>query len=716
MCQVDCGRVGILASSSNRTRLSLMTLLRQACASTITLSDGRRRLFTRAAAPFAAESSMRRFRLLSLLAVLCGAFGAPPCPGAQAWAATRVADKLLITGRQLPPQALNRVAEQYAATLQHAKAATARAALVTLARSNLADAKPFDVLKLYAALSQDLKANGSYSAGVDALREARSSLKLPRSHRKNAGRVPELFLDASLLQMKAELLDCSGQSLSAIRHLDAAHALLATAPGASTPTSTQQALAFAGMSDRDLLQLAHLLHKAADTGAAESLPGTSGANAIASAANAAATPDQHPTSAAQGDTRTALAARFRSSAAELVRRGPWWHPAQLPAHFIASLPRRTQVPWHCVPGPGAASRPLTDGQGGTVAQGSNSAVDRGNDADCSMTTWPFLQPLVRLLRDAAPALAAEYRKLQARKLLQRETDCIHSAVAGGGDELSGTGSANATGSKSDDGIEALRPATPRRRTQDGRWQVFTVNGPGHPPEALDEGCCNVAAAPVACALLRRVAARVLPDGAGPSRRVTVVRGGYSSVGPHSHLRPHFGITNAQIKLHVGLIVPQEALPTTEGAAVNVRAALAEASLTSAVAVDERGEATAALGPHAIGDGAGARSRTPADVHQRSSEAVSSNHTQPCSHLRVANETRAWTHAGQVWAFDDSWEHELHNRCGSERVIFQLVLSHPDLPPAAASGASGGDAGSSGADGRVGRLDRVFPAPANPFAM
>ena len=30
-------------------------------------------------------------------------------------------------------------------------------------------------------------------------------------------------------------------------------------------------------------------------------------------------------------------------------------------------------------------------------------------------------------------------------------------------------------------------------------------------------------------------------------------------------------------------------------------------------------------------------------------------------------------------FDDSFEHEVHNDCDEERVVFQLVIRHPDIP-------------------------------------
>lgn len=52
-------------------------------------------------------------------------------------------------------------------------------------------------------------------------------------------------------------------------------------------------------------------------------------------------------------------------------------------------------------------------------------------------------------------------------------------------------------------------------------------------------------------------------------------------------------------------------------------------------------------------------------------------------IRVGNETRAWR-KGAVLFFDDSWEHEVWNRCRAERVVLQLVMAHPDLEATAVS--------------------------------
>jgi hypothetical protein len=58
--------------------------------------------------------------------------------------------------------------------------------------------------------------------------------------------------------------------------------------------------------------------------------------------------------------------------------------------------------------------------------------------------------------------------------------------------------------------------------------------------------CAAEIAPAACAVVSR--ARM----AG----ATVLRAGYSAVGPETWIRPHTGTSNAQLKLHLGLRVPQ----------------------------------------------------------------------------------------------------------------------------------------------------------------
>ena len=122
-----------------------------------------------------------------------------------------------------------------------------------------------------------------------------------------------------------------------------------------------------------------------------------------------------------------------------------------------------------------------------------------------------LATAVALLERSSGALAAELRALRAGRLLEREEECIHDAS----DAASGSVTA---------------------------WSVLTVNAP-HLPR-LDASGCSVDA-PVACGVLAAAAAAGL----------RVLRGGYSVVGGSAHLAPHCGMTNAQLKMHVGLEVP-----------------------------------------------------------------------------------------------------------------------------------------------------------------
>lgn len=49
----------------------------------------------------------------------------------------------------------------------------------------------------------------------------------------------------------------------------------------------------------------------------------------------------------------------------------------------------------------------------------------------------------------------------------------------------------------------------------------------------------------------------------------------------------------------------------------------------------------------------------------------------CAALRVGNESHTWVEGGVLF-FDDSFEHEVWNRCAGERVVFQIVFTHPDV--------------------------------------
>lgn len=102
-------------------------------------------------------------------------------------------------------------------------------------------------------------------------------------------------------------------------------------------------------------------------------------------------------------------------------------------------------------------------------------------------------------------LAMEFDDLRVRGLLHRDTECIH-----------------------DHGR--------------GEWMRFEVNGVWQ--DRSDEGCAT--ASPTACKLYNRLIGLGMP----------VIRAGYSAVGGSAHIKPHFGMTNGQLKWHLGLRIPE----------------------------------------------------------------------------------------------------------------------------------------------------------------
>eukprot|EP00698_Gefionella_okellyi_P014491 TRINITY_DN4019_c0_g1_i9.p1 TRINITY_DN4019_c0_g1~~TRINITY_DN4019_c0_g1_i9.p1 ORF type:complete len:443 (-),score=88.91 TRINITY_DN4019_c0_g1_i9:1098-2426(-) len=178
--------------------------------------------------------------------------------------------------------------------------------------------------------------------------------------------------------------------------------------------------------------------------------------------------------------------------------------------------------------------------------------------------YPQLQSVADLMIQAAPALRQEFHQLKRTGKLFAETECIHDAAG-------------------------------------GMWKQYSVNGYWL---QLDENGCSVDT-PVSCALLLQIQLLHL-------KQFRIIRAGFSAVDAMAYLQPHCGLTNAQLKFHLGLIVPQDAVTA-----------------------------------------------------------------QPCASMRVGNETRQW-HQDQVLFFDDSWEHEVWNRCNAERVVFQLVFMHPEF--------------------------------------
>lgn len=129
-------------------------------------------------------------------------------------------------------------------------------------------------------------------------------------------------------------------------------------------------------------------------------------------------------------------------------------------------------------------------------------------------SYPHLRPVSDLLESSANELAAEFKRLKARGLLYPETECINDAET----------------------------------TPGGAWRTYSVNAAWVDRNATTDCSFDT---PVACALLESV--RGAMAHASPSFHV--LRAGYSALAPGAHLEPHCGMTNGQLKFHLGLVVP-----------------------------------------------------------------------------------------------------------------------------------------------------------------
>ena len=346
---------------------------------------------------------------------------------------------------------------------------------------------------------------------------------------------------------------------------------------------------------------------------------------------------------------------------QLMGLGAWRHPLQLPRVYVPGL---RASPWHHTRGgdggPDAAPS-LSDGEGA----GGN--ADIGPREGELAPGFPQLAPLVALLEAAHAPLLAEYTSLRDGGALLPATECVHDARSG------------------------------------AAWRYYTSTGPWVRNRTADG--CSVAT-PHACSLMRAVDALGIPD-------VRVLRVGWSAVGGHSVLRRHWGITNTQLKFHLGLVVPTRPPPLhDDGGPPTVSATSTGservggvgdeggigASNASASAAGEAAEGIV-FGGGAVGvsspqrGGGGERGRplrrmaaapSPIDA----ATALPSLLRRPCAHLTVGGVTWPWVE-GRALFFDDSFLHSVANECDAERVVFQLVISHPDYD-GGGSGGGGGD--------------------------
>ncbi len=192
-----------------------------------------------------------------------------------------------------------------------------------------------------------------------------------------------------------------------------------------------------------------------------------------------------------------------------------------------------------------------------------------------------LEALADIFRAEYEALLATKRGGSPLSLMMPQTECLHQPPSQGIDRLS-------------EDTEAIDAP--------GEWLYFPCKGDGG-------GGCSHRDTPQACNLLPSLA---------KEHGVDLIRFGYSELGAGGWIRPHVGPSNAQLKLHLGLKVPQ---PDT-------------------------------------------------------ASATSRSDPKHCpATFTIAGQTRRWA-AGRVLLFDDSYEHEVRNGCSESRAVLQLVIAHP----------------------------------------
>lgn len=443
------------------------------------------------------------------------------------------------------------------------EALTYRRRLLSLQLAQPASLTVATLIESYASIAQELQHVGLYEDALTILTKA-----------QNASRVP---LDPGTLSIlahfRASVLDCLGRPAAALQTWLQGMQLRRQArerkEGAGQAASSSASSPSSSSALAPLLGSAHSSLDSLLESPSERLTLLDLLRKVLHDAHArdAGEPISRPGEGEEQEVQAlaalpqpAVLAEERHQVTSLLAAGPWAHPLQLPKTFLPGL---TSRPWH--------------------------SMEAGREG-----AYPHLAPVAQLLREATRALRAEYKSLSKRHKLYRETECIHTAPPPPHPSTTPRGAA-AVG----------------KWEQAGGWYWYATNGYWTEQDA--DGCARDT--PAACALLARIAALAIPG-------LVVHRAGYSAVGGKAHLRPHCGHTNAQLKMHLGLIVP-------------VR------------------EAEAGGGP-----------------------------PPPCATLRVGDRsergnTRAWGQ-GEVLFFDDSWEHEVVNTCPALRVVFQLVIAHPDL--------------------------------------
>jgi tetratricopeptide (TPR) repeat protein len=199
--------------------------------------------------------------------------------------------------------------------------------------------------------------------------------------------------------------------------------------------------------------------------------------------------------------------------------------------------------------------------------------------------WKIVKDLIKVVRQSASALLKEWKSIP-KSLKLVENECLADL-------------------------------------KQGEWTYMTINAPW--VRDIDKDGCSLHT-PVACKVLREARSLGMSGSA--------LRGTYSNLLGGTQLRSHCGMTNSQIKIHVGLEVPT--------LVTDLKGKVEEISLLAGM------------------------------------ENSTSIKGSPCAFLTVSGESKAWQ-AGDVLIFDDSFEHSVKSTCKGERTVFQLVVPHPDIP-------------------------------------
>eukprot|EP00051_Salpingoeca_urceolata_P032800 m.17496 g.17496 ORF g.17496 m.17496 type:complete len:552 (+) comp5471_c0_seq1:39-1694(+) len=202
---------------------------------------------------------------------------------------------------------------------------------------------------------------------------------------------------AVLLRLHAAVLDCKGDTVSALQQFESA--LRLDPPGSAQPGAGNAGNLELERRHADLLRRTSLVVR-----------------------------DRAPEQVVQ-----ALEQRLEQVERLIVALGPWPSRDQLPGHYIPGLTARPfwdpQADLH---GHGEGDSASDAGSDATFGTNANSDTNGGTDTDTGHSQPVRPRAAVKVLQEAAEGLRREYLSLRKAGLLTRETECIHALGPGRG--------------------------------------------------------------------------------------------------------------------------------------------------------------------------------------------------------------------------------------------------------------------------------------------